>query len=163
MHVQAFFSMGDSRHKAPPPDYPEEEVTDDFVNAVLALLAANRTQNKLSGRRPGDREYRISNYAELAEKIAPDQKNAKSLLIRILGPAKASTKAKKPRVATSRYVGPIRDALGIEAPSTKLLEVRADRFDVLRLIATMTNEQFAPFEEAVADRVKQLDRQPRRK
>lgn len=147
--------MGDQRRHAPPPEYPDEEVTDEFVDAVLAQLKANRTHNRLHNRRPGDDDYRISSHAELAEVVAPRQKNFKSMLNRIIGPAKETTKA-KPRVETSRYVGAIRDALGIEAPVTAVLEVRADRLVVLRAIATLTNDEFAPFEHAVAERAKKL-------
>lgn len=136
-------------HKASPPDLPEEPVTDAFVEAVLKKLMSNRLHNDASGFRRGDAGYRIASHAELAEALDPDSVNMKSMLNRIIGPAKASTKAPK-RVATSRYVSAIRDALELPHPKMVSLEVPAERAAILALIATLDDDLFAVLASAAS-------------
>lgn len=128
-------------HKASPPDLPEEPVTDAFVEAVLKKLKSNRLHNEAHALHRDDEGYRISSHAELAEALDPDSANMKSMLSRIIGPAKATTKPPK-RVESSRYVGAIRDALELPKPKLVMLEVPAERAQILSLMATLDDDLF---------------------
>lgn len=131
--------MGDERHKKPPPPEEEEEVTDAFRLAARKALESNKRQNALRGLRKPDPGYLISNRAELAIAVGTD----KTMINKIIGPAKLTTKIKL--VGHSTYVGRIRSAL--ELPSVTQITVRSGRVNVLRWIADLSDEDFAEFED----------------
>jgi hypothetical protein len=132
--------MGDSRHKKPPPDAPEEDVTDEFRREVLEALDLNAQVNRLRRRRKGDPGYLISNRAELADAIPGMHK---TMVNKILGGARDTTKVKL--VERSAYVSKIREVLQL-APTDRIT-IPARRGDVMRWIAALSDEAFAVFEE----------------
>lgn len=143
MSMQTSVPMGDSRHKKPPPDDDEEDVTPAFRAQVLRALELNAAKNDLSEIAKGAAGYLISNRAELAEEIGTD----KTMINKIIGPARETSKVSL--VERSAFVGRIRKALSL--PEVTKIVVKASRAEILRLIADLPDEEFAVFEQAVAD------------
>jgi hypothetical protein len=148
--------MGDARHKDRPPEAPLEPVTEDFRAAVLGQLAANRLSNATLNLKPGDVGYKICSHAELAA-VATD--GDKTMLNRIIGPAKSTTKIKL--VKESRFVAAIRTALGFPQPVVEMIEVPADRAATIRMVAALPEAQFETFERAVNDAISEIKRKSR--
>lgn len=131
--------MGDERHKRPPPDEIEEDVTPEFRREANEALKLNALNNRLRHLKKGAPNYQISNRAELADAVDTD----KTMINKIIGPAKPTTKVKL--VARSVFVGRIRDALQLAAVAK--LSVRTDRAAVLRWIADLSDEAFKVFDD----------------
>lgn len=131
--------MGDVRHKKPPPEDVEEDVTDDFRKEVREALDLNARQNRLRRLRSGMSGYLISNRAELARAIGTDT----TMVNKIIGPARAGSKVDL--VDRSTFVGRIRNALQLAAVEN--ITVRADRANVLRYLALLPDDAFRILEE----------------
>jgi hypothetical protein len=129
--------MGDILHKKPPPPDEEEEVTDSFRKQVREALAINDQANRIRRLKKGDPDYQVSNRPELAEAIGTD----KTMINKIIGPVKASTKVKL--VERSAFVGRIRSELKLAAVTR--IAVRTDRAVVVRFIAELPDEEFKVF------------------
>lgn len=138
--MQPSESMGDDRHKNSPPDDEEEEVTELFRAAARHALDLNKRQNALRGKRKGDAGYLTSNRAELALKIGTD----KTMVNKIIGPARASTKVKL--VDRSAFVGRIRREL--ELPPVVSIQVPSSRVQLLKRIADMPEVGIQAIESA---------------
>jgi hypothetical protein len=136
--------MGDERHKKSPPEGPMERVTPELVAEVRKRMVANRIHNQAHGREPGHPKYQIADHADLANVATGGDK---TMVSKIIGPAKPGTKIK--RVKESRYVAAIREAMGIPPPKIETIEVPADRAETLRRIARLPDDLFEAFETEV--------------
>lgn len=150
--VQLFDVMGDSRHKKSPPNEGEELVTEQFRRDALAAMAANKLRNRVSHRKKGDDGYLVSNRAELAEAIGTDS----TQISRILGAARSK---KVKRADYSAFVGAIRRVLDL-APVVEV-KVRADRASIIRVIAGLSDEAFAAYEQSVREEIDDLPSESR--
>lgn len=131
--------MGDARHKRPPPDDPEEDVTADFRREVIEALDINARRNRLRRLKKGDAGYLVSNRAELAVAIGTD----KTMVNKIIGPKKPSNKVKL--VDRSAFVARIRDALELAVPTS--IAVKGDRAAALKWFNELSDEKFKIYDD----------------
>ncbi len=137
--VQRSGWMGDVRHKASPPkDEDEEDVTPAFRLDARRALELNAEKNELGGIKKGQPGYLISDQADLAEAVV----TSKRMISKIIGPVRPATKVKL--VDRSVFVGRIRAALQLQALTE--IQVKASRANTIRLIAGLSDEEFAKYE-----------------
>jgi hypothetical protein len=152
--MEAFEAMGDSLHKKSPPQDEEEDVTIAFVRDARRRLLLNEESNELGQRSRGSEGYLISSQAELADAL----ETSKRMIARIIGPAKANDRDVRIKdggvyvgemklVGRSVFVGRIRALLDL-APLVSI-RVPADRAQMLRRFAQLSEERWAVFRDRV--------------
>jgi hypothetical protein len=143
--VQRSTRMGDVRHKASPPkSEDEEDVTPAFRLDARRALELNREKNELGGIKKGQPGYLIADQADLADAVG----TSKRMISKIIGPVRPTTKIKL--VDRSVYVGRIRAALQLQALTE--IQVKASRAYTMRLIAGLSDDEFAKYEADVIHR-----------
>lgn len=133
--------MRDARHKRSPLKGALRKVTPLFVKQVEAALKANDVHNTQHRLRKGDRGYRPSSHADLADATGAHQNAISDLL----GGVRAGTQSKQPE--RSRLVDPICELLGIK----RFVEVSvpADLAALIERLAALSPEDRAAIEEEV--------------
>jgi hypothetical protein len=137
-------------HKRPPPEGRLEIITPDFRELVWSTLKKNEAENKYRKLKPDDEDYNISNSAELAEAIGMD----KTLLGRTIGQVKKGGSARL--LKSSRFLGAIREALGLPIPVTVTFEVPAERADLVRALVEASDDDFNNFQVSVDRLIRDL-------